>query len=115
MPIDGLRRAFRRAGRSSAATDVNDELAFHITRRVEELIALGMSPTEARAEACSRASTSHCFRASSASSRAGSALARPDILSLLLFQENYLSRLIELGEADADARAEEIQAFIEND
>ena len=51
MPIDGIRRAFRRAGRSSAATDVSDELAFHLTRRVEELIARGMSPTEARAEA----------------------------------------------------------------
>ena len=51
MPIDGIRRAFRRAGRSSAATDVNDELAFHITRRVDDLVARGMSPTEARAEA----------------------------------------------------------------
>jgi NTE family protein len=40
--------------------------------------------------------------------------ASPDILSLLMFQENYLGRLIELGEADADARADEIQAFLEN-
>src|SRR5215207_2171220 len=51
MPIDGIRKAFKRAGRSSAATDVNDELAFHITRRVDELIARGMSPADARAEA----------------------------------------------------------------
>src|SRR5687768_11469078 len=41
--------------------------------------------------------------------------ASPDILSLLMFQANYLGRLIELGEADADARAEEIQAFLEKD
>ena len=51
MPIDGIRRAFTRTGRSSASTDVNDELAFHITRRVDELIARGMSPADARAEA----------------------------------------------------------------
>ena len=38
--------------------------------------------------------------------------ASPDILSLLMFQANYLGRLIELGEADADARADEIEAFI---
>jgi NTE family protein len=38
--------------------------------------------------------------------------ASPDILSLLMFQENYLGRLIELGEEDAEARAEEIDAFI---
>src|SRR5215207_4441539 len=51
MPIDGIRRAFTRAGRSSATTDVNDELAFHITRRIDDLIAHGMSPTQARVEA----------------------------------------------------------------
>ena len=38
--------------------------------------------------------------------------ASPDILSLLMFQENYLGRLIELGEADADARSDEIEAFL---
>ena len=38
--------------------------------------------------------------------------ASPDILSLLMFQENYLGRLIELGEADADARADEIAEFV---
>jgi NTE family protein len=38
--------------------------------------------------------------------------ASPDILSLLMFQENYLGRLIELGEADADARTEEIERFL---
>lgn len=32
----------------------------------------------------------------------------PDFLSLLLFQPDYLRRLIEIGEADAEARAEEI-------
>src|SRR5690349_18089611 len=38
--------------------------------------------------------------------------ASPDILSLLMFQENYLGRLIELGEADAEARADDIDAFV---
>jgi len=36
----------------------------------------------------------------------------PDILSLLMFQENYLGRLIELGEADAEARSDEIEEFV---
>ena len=38
--------------------------------------------------------------------------ASPDILSLLMFQADYLGRLIELGEADAEARAEEIEQFL---
>jgi NTE family protein len=38
----------------------------------------------------------------------------PDVLSLLMFQDDYLARLIALGEADADARAEEISAFLGN-
>ena len=38
--------------------------------------------------------------------------ASPDILSLLMFQADYLGRLIELGEADAEARAEEIERFL---
>jgi NTE family protein len=38
--------------------------------------------------------------------------ASPDILSLLMFQADYLGRLIELGEADAEARSEEIEAFL---
>ena len=36
----------------------------------------------------------------------------PDFLSLLMFQNDYLSRLIELGEADAAARSDEIAAFL---
>jgi NTE family protein len=36
----------------------------------------------------------------------------PDILSMLMFQPDYLRRLIELGEADAEARAAEIDTFI---
>jgi len=36
----------------------------------------------------------------------------PDFLSMLLFQPDYIGRLIELGEADAAARADEIDAFI---
>ncbi len=36
----------------------------------------------------------------------------PDILSMLMFQPDYIRRLIELGEADAEVRADEIDAFI---
>ncbi len=36
----------------------------------------------------------------------------PDALSLIMFQEDYLRRLIELGREDAHARADEIGAFL---
>jgi NTE family protein len=36
----------------------------------------------------------------------------PDILSLLMFQEEYISRLIALGEEDGEARMEELAAFV---
>lgn len=36
----------------------------------------------------------------------------PDFLSLILFQPDYLSALIEMGERDAEARAGEIDAFL---
>jgi NTE family protein len=36
----------------------------------------------------------------------------PDFLSLILFQPDYLRTLIELGEKDAEARADEIAAFL---
>ncbi len=36
-----------------------------------------------------------------------------DLLSLLMFQRDYLLRLLELGEADADRRVEEVMAFLE--
>src|SRR5687768_7723645 len=51
MPIDGLRRAFKRAGRGSASAEVNDELAYHFARRVDELVARGLSEEEANSEA----------------------------------------------------------------
>jgi predicted permease len=51
MPISGIRKAFKRAGRSSAATDVNDELSFHLARRIDELVAIGVPPADARAQA----------------------------------------------------------------
>src|SRR5262245_54143361 len=35
-----------------------------------------------------------------------------DLLSLLMFQPDYLTRLIELGEADAEARRDELDAFL---
>ncbi|MBC7895785.1 MAG: patatin-like phospholipase family protein [Cytophagaceae bacterium] len=37
----------------------------------------------------------------------------PDILSLVMFQEDFLRRLIDLGEADADAQWHRISRFIE--
>lgn len=37
----------------------------------------------------------------------------PDLLSMVMFQDDYLRDLISLGEADAAAREEEIVAFIE--
>jgi NTE family protein len=37
----------------------------------------------------------------------------PDMLSMLMFQGDYLTHLIRMGEADAEARADEIAAFIE--
>jgi len=36
-----------------------------------------------------------------------------DLLSLLMFQPDYLSRLIELGEADAEARREDIEGLLD--
>ena len=36
-----------------------------------------------------------------------------DVLSMMMFQPNYLSRLIELGEADAELRAREIEEFLQ--
>lgn len=36
-----------------------------------------------------------------------------DVLSMLMFQGNFLTRIIELGESDAAARADEIAAFVE--
>ena len=39
--------------------------------------------------------------------------ASPDFLSMLMFQGDYLERLIDLGEADAETRGDEIVAFVE--
>lgn len=36
----------------------------------------------------------------------------PDFLSMLMFQGDYLGRLMEIGEADAEARMDEIEAFL---
>ncbi|MEK7721531.1 MAG: patatin, partial [Elusimicrobiota bacterium] len=35
-----------------------------------------------------------------------------DLLSLLMFQPDYLRRLIKLGEADAEARQNEVEDFL---
>jgi NTE family protein len=37
----------------------------------------------------------------------------PDLLSLVLFQPEYLSSLVEIGEADGVARSDEVAAFLE--
>jgi NTE family protein len=39
--------------------------------------------------------------------------ASPDFLSLLMFQEDYVSALIEIGERDAEAQAESILELVE--
>lgn len=39
----------------------------------------------------------------------------PDFLSLLLFQPDYLKKLIEIGEADGEARMEELSALFADD
>ena len=36
----------------------------------------------------------------------------PDMLSMLMFQQDYLTRLMEIGEADAEARAEDVERFL---
>ena len=38
----------------------------------------------------------------------------PDMLSMLMFQRDYLTRLMEIGEADAEARAQEVEAFVKD-
>jgi NTE family protein len=38
--------------------------------------------------------------------------ASPDIISLILFQADYLNRLIEIGEEDATAQGDVIEAFL---
>lgn len=40
--------------------------------------------------------------------------ATPDVLSMLMFQRDYLTRLVELGEADAEARGAEIHDFLDD-
>jgi NTE family protein len=37
----------------------------------------------------------------------------PDVLSMMMFQNDYVSRLIEIGEQDAEAHAEQLTEFIE--
>jgi NTE family protein len=36
-----------------------------------------------------------------------------DLLSLVMFQGNYLRQLIDMGEADAAARVDDIRQFLE--
>lgn len=39
----------------------------------------------------------------------------PDVLSMMMFQDDYVRRLIEIGEEDAEARGDELAEFIEGD
>lgn len=41
--------------------------------------------------------------------------ATPEVLSMLMFQQNYAKRLIALGEEDAERRGDELDAFIHGD
>ena len=43
---------------------------------------------------------------------AGGAARSPDWLSMLLFDAGYVERLVALGEADVEARADEVAAFL---
>jgi NTE family protein len=38
----------------------------------------------------------------------------PDMLSMLMFQKDYLTRLMEIGEADAEAQAEAVEKFLKD-
>ena len=38
----------------------------------------------------------------------------PDILSIIMFQGDYIEKMIDLGQTDADARADEIARIIES-
>src|SRR5918911_4935053 len=51
--IPGVRRSFRLPWRNAEriGDDVDEELRFHLEMRVEELIALGLTPAAAREEA----------------------------------------------------------------
>ena len=49
--IPGLRRRFHAPELTDVGARVDDELAFHFQMRIEELVARGMSPDAARAEA----------------------------------------------------------------
>jgi NTE family protein len=40
---------------------------------------------------------------------------RNDLLSLVMFQQDYLSRLVEIGEADGAARIEEVARFLQGE
>ena len=46
-------------------------------------------------------------------SAGGGAEASPDLLSLLMFEPEYLKHLMEIGEADAEARADDLAALLE--
>ena len=39
----------------------------------------------------------------------------PDFLSFVLFQPDYLKKLIEVGQADAEARSEQIADFLQDE
>jgi NTE family protein len=38
----------------------------------------------------------------------------PDMLSLLMFQDDYLDHLIEIGEQDAEARSDDLERFLQS-
>ena len=72
----GTRRAFRLAvRRPRIEADVDDEVAFHLEMRVAELVARGLTPEAAQAEACRRfGDTRHWSMAMTAEDRERAAL-----------------------------------------
>ncbi|MGH7678399.1 MAG: ADOP family duplicated permease [Gemmatimonadaceae bacterium] len=54
MPEQPRWRRYLRFWRSNVSSDVNDELAFHVQERIDDLVARGMHPLAARDEAMKR-------------------------------------------------------------
>ena len=94
----GVRRLFRLALRwpALARADVDREIEFHLRERVEQLVAAGMSPTEARIEALHRFGDVEHARATlgAAAARQSARLDLRDRFSVLLDDLRYVFRTL---------------------